>query len=76
MCLWHFNVKNEYAQAAIDAGFNVFSLANNHSNDQMAEGLNSTRVFFASKKNIYSAGIKNKNNDPLTYSLIEKWKKL
>lgn len=71
-----FNVKNEYAQAAIDAGFNVFSLANNHSNDQMAEGLNSTRDFFASKKNIYSAGIKNKNNDPLTYSLIEKdgWK--
>lgn len=71
-----FNAKNEYAQAAIDAGFNVFSLANNHSNDQMAEGLDATRDFFSSKKDVYSAGIKKKKNDPLTFSIIEKngWK--
>ena len=34
-----FNVQPPYAQAAIDAGFDVFSLANNHSNDQGLEGM-------------------------------------
>lgn len=37
-----FNVHNEYVQAAIDAGFNVFSLANNHSTDFGLAGVRAT----------------------------------
>ena len=42
-----FNVHAEYVQAAIDAGFNVFSLANNHTNDQGKEGIEGSAAFFA-----------------------------
>ena len=42
----NFNVKDEYPKAAIKAGFDVFSLANNHTNDQGLEGIKSTRNFF------------------------------
>lgn len=37
-----FNVHPEYVQAAIDAGFNVFSLANNHTADFGREGIAAT----------------------------------
>jgi poly-gamma-glutamate synthesis protein (capsule biosynthesis protein) len=69
-----FNVQPPYAQAAIDAGFDVFSLANNHSNDQGLDGLEATREFFAGAqargRRIYSAGIKLSPGAPLTYALI------
>ena len=52
-----------YAQAAIDAGFDVFSLANNHTNDQGLEGMERTLAFFASKEaeGVHSAGIKRRD---------------
>ncbi len=34
----NFNVHKEYVEAAINAGVDVFSLANNHSNDQGSDG--------------------------------------
>ncbi len=73
-----FNMHSEYVQAAVDAGFNVFSLANNHSNDWYLEGINATRTYFESKKNVWACGLKTKGGDPITYRLIEKngWKVL
>lgn len=81
-----FNVKEPYADAAIDAGFNVFSLANNHSNDFGEEGLRSTAAYFKRKeaqslssgRRLYAAGIKAEKNAPVEFRLIEKdgWKLL
>ncbi|GMO44790.1 MAG: CapA family protein [Treponemataceae bacterium] len=69
-----FNVQPPYAQAAIDAGFDVFSLANNHTNDQGLNGMEATREFFAGAKaqgrDVYSAGIKSGPGAPLTSALI------
>ena len=69
-----FNVKDSFAQAAIDAGFDVFSLANNHTNDWFLEGIRATRKYFDSQKEngIYSAGIRHHSGDPWTYQLIDK----
>ena len=69
-----FNVQPPYAQAAIDAGFDVFSLANNHTNDQGLEGMERTLAFFQSKEaeGVYAAGIKPAGHKGLTYQLIEK----
>jgi len=66
-----FNVQPPYADAAIKAGFDVFSLANNHTNDQGKEGIAATRAFFSSQQNVYAAGIKESADAPLTYCLIE-----
>lgn len=75
-----FNMKNSYVQAAIDAGFNVFSLANNHTNDQGLEGILETYSYFVNKeaetsgtdRPVYACGIKKAENDPpLTYKVIE-----
>ncbi|MBO4321142.1 MAG: CapA family protein [Treponema sp.] len=75
----NFNVHHEYVEAAIDAGFNVFSLTNNHTNDQFLEGINSTREWFLEKeaetketqRPVYAAGLKTKPEDPLTYRIIK-----
>ena len=37
-----FNVHTSYLRAAVDAGFDVLSLANNHTNDQQAIGIDGT----------------------------------
>ena len=69
----NFNIHAEYAQAAIDAGFNVFSLANNHTNDQGKAGIRGSADFFdaARSQGVYSAGLKKSGSDVLTYELIE-----
>jgi len=81
-----FNMKSEYVEEVIKTGFNVFSLANNHTNDQGVEGMKATYAYFKakeaqtknSKRPIYSAGVKPSANSPLTYQVIEKdgWKVL
>ena len=61
-----FNMHSSYVRACIDAGFNVFSLVNNHVNDQGKEGIISTNeIFFRLKeenqdksRKIYYSGIK------------------
>ena len=75
----NFNVKNDFPLAAIKAGFDVFSLANNHTNDQGLEGMKVTRNFFENynssvveKEKVYFAGIKEKSGDGFSYQIIEK----
>lgn len=54
-----FNVHTPYVQAAVDAGFNVFSLANNHSNDQGSGGIVATRGALASMTpQVVSSGLR------------------
>ncbi|MCR5724000.1 MAG: CapA family protein [Treponema sp.] len=71
-----FNMHSSYAEAAIQAGFDVFSLANNHTNDQSLSGMQETRRWFSTRKGIWACGIKEKAGGPLTWQLIEKdgWK--
>ncbi len=58
-----FNVHSDYAQAAVDCGVDVFSLANNHSFDLGTEGvlqtlLSSYRLRAAAGREIYFSGIR------------------
>ena len=71
-----FNMHTEYVEAAIKAGFNVFSLANNHTNDQYLDGIKQTKKYFDSRKGIWACGLKEKSGGPLTYKIIHKngWK--
>ena len=81
-----FNMKSEYVEEVIKTGFNVFSLANNHTNDQGVDGMKATYAYFKAKeaqtketdRPIYSAGVKPSADSPLTYQVIEKngWKVL
>lgn len=66
-----FNVQSPYALAAIDGGFDVFSLANNHTNDQGLQGIESSADFFGSvrSRGVYSAGIK--SDSGISYEVIE-----
>ena len=80
----NFNMPQSYIEAAIDAGFDVFSLCNNHTNDQGLNGIKETvkttqRLIERSKargENIYFSGLKDGKKADLTYNLIEKkgWK--
>lgn len=82
----NFNVNHAYPDAAISAGFNVFSLANNHTNDYGLDGMRATKKYFEkqsalyadSERKVYSAGIKDSKNAPLTFALIDAagWKVL
>ncbi len=67
-----FNMHSEYVEAAIRIGFNAFSLANNHTNDQLLEGIRQTKKYFDNRKEIWSCGLKDKTTDPLGYQVIEK----
>ena len=71
-----FNMHSSYIEAAIAAGFDVFSLANNHTNDKSLAGMQETRRWFSARTDIWACGIKEKANAPLTFQLIEKngWK--
>ena len=42
-----FNMQPSYPAAALDAGFNLISLANNHSNDQGSAGIKATALWAA-----------------------------
>lgn len=75
-----FNVHHEYVEAAIRAGFNVFSLSNNHTNDQGLTGIKATKAWFDKKREttkdserpVYAAGLKQDSDGPLSYEVIEK----
>ena len=82
----NFNMPQNYVQAAVDAGFNVFSLCNNHSNDQYLDGIKETlktvdRICEQATKNatprsLYFSGLKNSKESEFSYNIIEKsgWK--
>ena len=79
-----FNLPKRYVEAAIDAGFDAFSLANNHTFDQGESGIQQTIIttekitaeYAAAGKKVYFSGLKKSKNDDYTYNLIEKngWK--
>ena len=82
----NFNMPQNYVQAAVDAGFNVFSLCNNHSNDQYLDGIKETlktvdRICEQAAKNanprsLYFSGLKHSKESEFSYNIIEKrgWK--
>ena len=82
----NFNMPQNYVQVAVDAGFNVFSLCNNHSNDQYLDGIKETlktvdRICEQAAKNanpcsLYFSGLKNSKESEFSYNIIEKsgWK--
>lgn len=71
-----FNIQPPYVEAAIEAGFDVFSLANNHSNDQGAKGITSTFDYFtgleADGTVVAACGLKPAGTTDITWRLIEK----
>lgn len=69
-----FNVQRPYVEAALDAGFNVFSLANNHTNDQGRDGILQTFEYFTelSERGIAWAGIKKETLPGYTFSVMQK----
>lgn len=61
-----FNVHSSYVRAAIDAGFSVFSLANNHSNDQGTVGIEGTLKCMKSlEPAIRSSGLRHFDGEPM-----------
>lgn len=76
----NFNMPQAYIEAAVDAGFDVFSLCNNHTNDQGKSGIKETvksaeRLVVRSKErgeDIYFSGLKDGKDSPFTFNLIEK----
>lgn len=80
----NFNMTQKYVQAVVDAGFDVFSLCNNHTNDQLIAGIKETVKTTASLteygiqngNRIYFSGLKETPESEFSYNLIEKkgWK--
>lgn len=80
----NFNMTEKYLQAAVDAGFDVFSLCNNHTNDQFQSGIletiKTTKKIIDKTENqgekVYFSGIKESPEAAFTYNIIENhgWK--
>ena len=84
---WHayplFNMHASYANAAVAAGFNVFSLANNHANDQELTGIRGTQSWAdacmkrtaTTTRPVHAAGLK-QADEPLSYQYfsVRNWK--
>ncbi|ORC36908.1 hypothetical protein B4O97_04595 [Marispirochaeta aestuarii] len=69
-----FNVHPSYVDAAVDAGFQVFSAANNHSADQGPESILATAEYLdilRSEKETRWSGLRHHADDPLLPELIE-----
>lgn len=67
-----FNSPNEVGDALIDAGFNLVSLANNHTMDMGEEGVINSVAYWSSKKNVVWDGQRNsleERNKIRTYEL-------
>ena len=83
----NFNMTQKYVQAAVDAGFDVFSLCNNHSNDQYKNGILETlkttekikqHTEELSNHTVYFSGLKYSSESSLSYNYFETngWKLL
>lgn len=80
----NFNMPKKYLEATIDAGFDVFSLSNNHTNDQLLTGIQETiktteqiaKSYSEKEQKVYFSGVKETPESPFTYNIIEKngWK--
>ena len=79
-----FNMHSDYVDEVISAGFSVFSLVNNHSNDQKLGGIKNTILWSrglhektkSTENPIYFSGLKDSPDAPFSFCLIEKndWK--
>lgn len=80
----NFNMTQKYVQASVDAGFDVFSLCNNHTNDQALTGIKET-IKTANKiteyeksmgHKVYFSGLKETPESAFSYNIIERhgWK--
>ena len=75
-----FNMHSEYPEASISAGFNVFSLVNNHSNDQGLSGMIRTREwaektegeYTGAEREVFFSGLKKSGGDAIGYKIIKK----
>lgn len=75
-----FNMHSEYPEAAIRAGFNVFSLVNNHSNDQGLSGIKHTREWAekterahkGTEREVFFSGLKKSGGEAIGYKIIKK----
>ena len=75
-----FNMHSDYVDEVINAGFSVFSLVNNHANDQGLGGIKSTLLWAnevhektkSTDNPIYFSGLKNSPDDAFSVCLIEK----
>lgn len=75
----NFNMTKKYVNACINAGFDVFSLCNNHTNDQGLDGIKQTIKTFSElqqehlqqNRKIYFSGTKLNSTDDFSYNFIE-----
>lgn len=76
----NFNMPISYVRACVESGFDVFSLCNNHSNDQGKSGISETLTSLSKIRDeqlindnlIYFSGLKVKETESFTYNIIHK----
>jgi poly-gamma-glutamate synthesis protein (capsule biosynthesis protein) len=71
-----FNVQTPYLEAAVNAGFEVFTLANNHTNDQNSHGITETYKNLDNLREnpdytVYFSGIRENKDVKFSYEVIE-----
>ena len=67
-----FSVPSEYGDAMIDAGFNLVSLASNHSYDKGEAGVLRSLKYWQSKKDVIYNGIADSNDARTNYMIGQK----
>jgi len=76
----YFNMKKDYIKSAIDAGFNVFSLCNNHTFDKGLNGIKETNrtvtelstEYKEKGRDLYFSGIRKTHKAEYSYNIITK----
>lgn len=67
-----FNAPKEVGDAFLDLGFNLVSLANNHTLDKGKEGIYSSLNYWRNKENIMTAGSYSSEENRITPNIMEK----
>ena len=67
-----FNAPKEVGDAFLDLGFNLVSLANNHTLDKGKEGIYSSLDYWRNKENIMTAGSYSSEENRITPNIMEK----
>lgn len=66
-----FNTPSEFGDAMVDAGFNLVSLATNHSMDMGATGVKNSIAYWKKKTNVLAAGMANSEEERTNYDIRE-----
>ncbi|MCR4579205.1 MAG: CapA family protein [Treponema sp.] len=75
----NFNMTKKYVKAAVEGGFDIFSLCNNHTNDQYLEGIQETTVTMkqiageieAEGGKVWFSGLKDGEKATYSYNIVE-----